>query len=80
MSWKSGPRVQDQAKLKATAVDMRKTWDRLRATVVAHKGPAEAKQFDKLMAQVEAAKSSRDYGLAATTVLEAVDKLEKVFK
>ena len=70
----------DKDRLKATATAMRKTWDRLRPAVVAHKGAAEAKQVDELMAQVEAAKSSREYGLVATPVLEAVDQLEKVFK
>jgi hypothetical protein len=70
----------DEAKLRETAAEMRKTWDRLRPTVVDHKAAAEAKQFDELVARVEAAKSSREYSLAATSVLEGVDNLENVFK
>ena len=72
--------AEDMDKLKATADDMLEVWDRLRPTIVAHKGAATAKRFDRLMAQVEVAKSSREYGHAATPVLEAVDMLEEVFK
>ncbi|MEO8426576.1 MAG: hypothetical protein ABI651_05630 [Verrucomicrobiota bacterium] len=70
----------DKDKLKATASDTRKTWDRLRPSVVTHNGAAEAREFDELLARVEAAKSPKEYSLVATPLLDAVDKLEKLYK
>lgn len=67
------------AKLKTTAVEMRRTWSALRPSVQAHRGSAQAQQFDNLLARVEAAKSPAEYGSLATPVLNAVDNLEKVF-
>lgn len=72
--------AEDINKLKATVTKMQKTWDRLRPTVMAHNGMAEAKQFDKLMTQAQTAKSSHEYDRAAAALLEAVDTLETVFE
>lgn len=58
---------------------MRQTWDKLRPKIVTRGGTAEAKRFDQLMAQVQAAQSPMDFGRTATSVLNEVDKLEKLF-
>jgi len=71
--------AKDADKLKATAGEMRQTWDTLRPTIAA-KSAAEAKKFDALVAQVETAKTPADYERVATPVLNEVDNLEKLFQ
>jgi hypothetical protein len=70
--------AQDSNKLQATAREMRRTWDSLRPTIAA-KSATEAKTFEALVAQVEAAKTPADYTRVATQVLNEVDNLEKLF-
>jgi hypothetical protein len=65
-------------KLQATARELRQTWDSLRPTIAA-KSATEAKKFEPLVAQVEAAKTPADYMRVATPVLNEVDNLEKLF-
>jgi hypothetical protein len=72
--------AKDATKLKATADDMRRTWDALRPQVESHRGAAEAKRFGELVSRVEAAKTSDEFASLATPVLDEVDNLEKVFK
>ena len=62
---------------KATARQMRRTWDSLRPTVATH--ATEAKKFDTLVGQVESAKAPADYTRVATLVLNEVDNLERLF-
>jgi hypothetical protein len=52
--------TKDANKLQTTARELRQTWDSLRATIAA-KSATEAKSFDALVAQVEAAKTPADY-------------------
>jgi hypothetical protein len=66
--------------LKTTASEMRRTWNAVRPSVLARGGTTQVQKFDRLVASVEAAKSSKDYGRLATPVLDEVDNLEKVFK
>jgi len=66
------------AQLQTTANKFRQTWNTLRPAVQA-RNSAEARTFDGIVAQVQAAKSPAQYGRLATPVLNAVDKLEKVF-
>lgn len=70
--------AKDANKLQATARELRQTWDSLRPTIAA-KSATEAKKFDALVAQVEAAKTPADYARVATPVLNEVDNLEKLF-
>ena len=74
-----GTAANNLVKLQATGAAMRKTWDELRPTIVARGGATEAKKFDQLMAQVQAAQSPVDFGRVAAPVLDEVDKLEKLF-
>lgn len=69
----------DTKKLQAIAVEMRRTWDAVRPAVESHKGTAEAKKFDDLVAKVEQAKTPDECARLATPVLDEVDNLEKVF-
>jgi len=57
---------------------MWQTRDSLRPTIAA-KSATEAKKFDALGAQVEAAKTPADYARVATLELDEVDNLEKLF-
>jgi hypothetical protein len=68
----------DANKLQATAREMRREWDTLRPSIEAHSA-TEARKFDALVAQVESAKTPAEYGRVATSVLNEVDNLEKLF-
>jgi len=70
--------AQDANKLQTTTRELRRTWDSLRPTIEAHSA-TEAKKFDALVAQVEAAKKPADYLHVATLELNEVDNLEKLF-
>src|ERR1700730_9321846 len=70
--------AQDANKVQTTAREMRRTWDSLKPTIEAHSA-TEAKTFDALVVQVEAAKTPTGYARAATLVLNEVDNLEKLF-
>ena len=65
--------------LRTTVNKFRQTWNSLRPAVQT-RNSAEARTFDRIVAQVEAAKLPTEYGRLATPVLDAVDNLEKVFK
>ncbi|MEO8435732.1 MAG: hypothetical protein ABI596_12610 [Pyrinomonadaceae bacterium] len=69
----------DTNRLQSTAAEMRRTWDAVRPAVESHKGTAEAKKFEELVAKVEKAGTPDEYARLATAVLSEVDNLEKVF-
>jgi uncharacterized membrane-anchored protein YhcB (DUF1043 family) len=70
--------AKDANKLQATARELRRSWDSLRASIETHSA-TEAKTFDALVKRVESAKTSADYARVATPVLNEVDNLEKLF-
>ena len=70
--------AKDANKLQTTVGEIRRTWDALRPTIAA-KGATEAKKFEALVAQAEAAKTPADYLRVATPILNEVDNLEKLF-
>ena len=72
--------VNNETKLKETADALKKTWDKVRPSVMEHGGDAEAKSFDGLMLQLNAAKSPEQYKSVAAPILDEVDNLEKVFE
>jgi len=74
-----GAAANNMNQLKETAKDMSRTWHAVRPVVESRGGAAQAQQFDHLVARVEAAKSSNEYGSLSTPVLNQVDNLEKVF-
>lgn len=69
----------DTRRLQETAAEIRRTWDAVRPAIESHKGAAESKRFDDLVAKVELAKTPEEYARLATPVLDEVDNLEKVF-
>ncbi|AFY93031.1 hypothetical protein [Chamaesiphon minutus] len=68
----------NKAQLTKTAAEFQQTWNTLRPATQA-RNSSEAKTFDAIAARIQAAKSPAEYGRLATPVLDAVDKLEKVF-
>ena len=64
--------------LTKTAAAFQQTWNTLRPATQA-RNSSEAKTFDTIAAKIQAAKSPAEYGRLATPVLDAVDRLEKVF-
>ena len=71
--------VKNEAKLMETADVLKKTSDKVRPFVMEHGGAEEAKAFDGLMLQLNAAKSPQQYKNVAAPILDEVDNLEKVF-
>lgn len=72
--------AKDTARLKATADEIQRIWERLRPQVEAHGGLAEAKRFNDLASRVASAKTVDEYAHLATPVLDEVDNLEKAFQ
>lgn len=71
--------AKDAKNLRATAGELRGTWDSLRKSIEARSAP-EAKKFGALVAQVESAKAPSDYASVAPLVLNEVDNMEKLFQ
>jgi hypothetical protein len=63
----------DTAALKQTAAEVQRTWDGVRQQLVKNGGTAEAKKFDELVAQLQQANTSSQYGKLATPILDQVD-------
>jgi hypothetical protein len=75
-----GAARKDMARLKATAADIRRTWDAVKPQVVSHGAAAAAARTDTLVSQIEAAKSPAEYAKLAKPFLDVVDELEKPFE
>ncbi len=69
----------DEAKLKSTTAEIRKTWDAVKPKIEAHNGTKQAAVFEDLVKKTEAAKSISDYAKLANPILDEVDNLENVF-
>jgi hypothetical protein len=74
-----GAEARDAGQLSRAASGIREAWTGLRPQVVAHGGTAEAVRFDRVVADVAAARTPAQYGRTATPVLDQVDALEIVF-
>jgi len=70
----------NDAKLKQTTLEIRKTWDAVKPKIDAHDGSKQAAVFEDLVKKTEAAKSVSDYEKLATPILDEVDNLENDFK
>jgi hypothetical protein len=68
----------DIGKLKATVAAMRREWNALRPSVQSRRA-TEASRFEALVSQVEAATAPAEYARLATSLLDEVDNLEKVY-
>jgi hypothetical protein len=58
---------------------MHLTWQNLMPTLIAEGGSKEIKKFGEIMKHLEMAKTPEEYGRLATSVLDEVDNLERVF-
>ncbi|MEP7383461.1 MAG: hypothetical protein ABI910_17380, partial [Gemmatimonadota bacterium] len=70
----------DMIRLSSTAADLRRTWERVRPSVLAHGGRAAAAKTDALVAQLAAAKTPADYARVSPPFLDVVDELEQPFE
>ncbi|MBV8886372.1 MAG: hypothetical protein JO235_20590 [Chroococcidiopsidaceae cyanobacterium CP_BM_RX_35] len=74
-----GAAANSMTQLQETAKDISQTWNAVRPVVESHGGLAQAQKFDRLVVQVEAAKSLSQYSRLATPFLNQVDNLEQIF-
>jgi hypothetical protein len=70
----------DMTRLASIAADLRRTWERVKPSEIAHGGAAAAATTDSLVAQLAKAKTAADYAHIATPFLNVVDLLEKPFE
>jgi multidrug efflux pump subunit AcrA (membrane-fusion protein) len=70
----------DMTRLASTAADLRRTWERVKPSEIAHGGAAAAATTDSLVAQLAKAKTVADYAGIAKPFLDVVDLLEKPFE
>lgn len=75
-----GAARKDVTRLKATASDIRRTWDAVKPQVVSHGATAAATKTDSLVSGIEAAKAPSEYAKLAKPFLDVVDELEKPFE
>lgn len=69
----------DQKKTNTTIKDLRRTWNDVRPIVEEQGGEAQSKQFEKVLRQLEQAKTKDEYEKLTKDILEEVDNVEKVF-
>jgi hypothetical protein len=72
--------ARDVAKLQTTATDLERTWESVNQAVEDRGAVALSKEFGDLVARVRSARSPAEFSQLASSVLEAVDRLESVFK
>jgi hypothetical protein len=72
--------ARDAPKLRSTVAELTRTWESVRLAIEARGPTPLSKEFGDLVAQIRSAKSFDDYARLAPRLLEAVDKLEGVFK
>jgi hypothetical protein len=70
----------DERRLHATVADIRGTWDRLRPGVDAKREARLVAEVDGLVRRLQSAQSGLQYRTLARALLDAVDRLEVVFK
>lgn len=75
-----GLAVGDQARLKHTAVDLQQTWNRFERTILQRGAIDEARRFTDIVVQLERAQAPADFVAPTREELEAVDRLEKIFR
>jgi hypothetical protein len=70
----------DQVKLKRTAVDLQQTWNRFERTILQRGAIDEARRFTDIVVQLEGAQAPGDFVAPTRAELDAVDRLEKIFR
>ena len=72
--------AKDASKLHTTAADLTRTWESVRPAVESRGATALSKEFTDLVTRVRSARSPNEFRRLASRVLEAVDRLESVFR
>jgi hypothetical protein len=72
--------ARDAARLQSTAAELTRTWHSVRPAIEARGPTPLSKDFGDLVARVRSARSFDDYARLAPRLLEAVDRLEGVFR
>jgi hypothetical protein len=70
----------DERRLHATVADVRATWERLRPGLDSKREGQIVAQVDRLVSRLQSAQSGSQYATLARELLDAVDRLEAVFK
>ncbi|MDR3581413.1 MAG: hypothetical protein P4L44_15740 [Oryzomonas sp.] len=66
--------------LSDTVAKLHLSWQQLIPQVSAHGGLKEVKKFAEIMKRLESAKTSDEYGKLASSVVEEIEFIEKIFK
>lgn len=69
----------NEAKLRQTADALQAIWNQVRGEVLRRGGLLQARRFDSLVAEVQAAKSFDQYAALVPSMVDAVDGIEKLF-
>jgi hypothetical protein len=69
-----------QSTLTRATADLRQQWDRIEPTIVRRGRVDEAKRFTDIVVQLEGARRPADFVAPTRAELDAVDRLEKIFK
>jgi hypothetical protein len=75
-----GIATNNQSTLAQATADLRQQWDRVRPTIERLGHADEAKRFTDIVVQLEGARRPADFVAPTNAELEAVDRLETIFK
>jgi hypothetical protein len=70
----------DRARLKQATADVRQTWNRFERTILQRGAVDEARRFTDIVVQLEGASAPADFVDPTRAELDAVDRLEKIFR
>ena len=70
----------DQARLTRAATDLRETWNRFEGTILQRGAVDDARRFSDIVVQLEGARAPDDFVEPTRAELDAVQRLEKVFR
>lgn len=70
----------DRARLKQATADLRQTWNRFERTILARGAVDDARRFTDIVVQLEGARAPGDFIKPTRAELDAVDRLEKIFR
>jgi hypothetical protein len=70
----------DQARLKRTAADLQQAWNRFERTILQRGATDEARRFTDIVVQLDGARTPGDFVAPTRAELDAVDRLEKIYR
>lgn len=75
-----GIAADDRRRLQRAAADLRQTWDRFEPSILQLGAADEARRFTDIVVQLEVARAPGDFVEPTRAELDAVDRLEKIFR